>query len=547
MAGYSAARVAYQRYFMPEEKPKEELGVGGETVKSFSSMFTGTVISILVSLLIYIAIARLLGPYNYGVYTFAFGFGNLAVGLLGGFGIGNYFVKNITEARTMHEGKLLDSILASGYTVIIAITLVLMVIGILVSGIVSASVLSNSSDYMLLIIAVVAIFFGTLEAISENALVGFGKANIAVMNMLGSDLIWLFVGVALILMGYGVLGALIGLLIDNIVGCGVAAYFVVKEKHKYGAKGFRFATKQELYDTIRFSAPVGMKNLVSVGISNFAIVLLGLYVTKSMLGDYGVAMTGFAFVSAFYGNVTHVMLQSFAKARKSKESSELNKTYGLTLKYSLMLMLPIFVYMIIFASPGVYLIYSHSYVNAPLYLSLIVFGVFINTISIYMSTLFISESKTSKVFKYSLISAFIQFILLIILVPRFGPIGSIFSIFIIGSIVNDLLYIRGTSRLLLFSINRARVYRVIFANAILGAIIALVLLINAGELAIAIGAAVLILVYPVLLALFKIVDDGDIEKIRGFAHMLKWAGRPIVWFLRYTDFFIIRIWGKNAV
>ena len=29
--------------------------------------------------------------------------------------------------------------------------------------------------------------------------------------------------------------------------------------------------------------------------------------------------------------------------------------------------------------------------------------------------------------------------------------------------------------------------------------------------------------------------------------MLKLIGRPIVWFLRYTDFFIIRIWGKDAI
>ena len=45
----------------------------------------------------------------------------------------------------------------------------------------------------------------------------------------------------------------------------------------------------------------------------------------------------------------------------------------------------------------------------------------------------------------------------------------------------------------------------------------------------------------------KIVDRGDIEKIRGFAHMLKLIGRPIVWFLRYTDFFIIKIWGRDAI
>lgn len=548
--------LAFQRYFMPDEETlKEELGVGGETVKNFSAMFTGTVASILVSLVIYVSIARLLGPANYGVYTFAFGFGNLAVGLLGGFGIGNYLVKNITEARTMREGRLLDSVLASGYTVIIAITFVLMIIGILISSSISAISLNNSSDYMLLIIAVIAIFFGTLEAVSENALVGFGKSNIAVATMVGSDFVWLFVGIALILLGYGVLGALIGLLLDNLVGSIAAVYFVVKEKHKYGAKGFRFATKQELYDTVRFSAPIGMKNLVSAGISNFAIVLLGFYVTKSILGDYGVAMMGFAFVSAFYGNVTHVMLQSFSKARKSKEKSELNKTYGLTLKYSLLLVLPIFVYMILFARQGVYLIFSHSYVNAPLYLSLMVVGVFINTISIYLSTLFISESKTSKVFKYSVISAIIQFVLLILLVPYFvnyigpveGPIASILSVFIIGSAVNDMLYIRGTGKMLFFSISRARVYRVLFANVLLGVITALVLLITNSTWVMFLGAVVLVLIYPILLALLKIVDRGDIEKIRGFAHMLKLIGRPIVWFLRYTDFFIVRIWGKDAI
>ena len=540
---------------MQEKRVEDEAGVGKETVRSFSSMFTGTVLSILVSLLIYISIARLLGPSDYGIYTFAFGFGNLVVGLFGGFGVGNYFVKNITEARTMREGRRLDSVLASGYTVIVVITSLLMVIGILVSGSIAAIGLNSSVNHMLLVIAVVAIFFGTLEAVSENALVGFGKANIAVATMIVSDLVWLFLSIGLILLGYGVLGALIGLLLDNVIGFGAAAYFVIKEKNKYGAKGFRLASQNEIIDTVKFSVPIGMKNLVQSGISNFAIVLLGLYVTKSMLGDYGVAMTGFSFVAAFYGNVTHVLLQSFSKARKSKQTSELNRTYGLTLKYSLILVLPIFVYLIVFANPGVYLVFSHKYTTAPFYLSLIVFGVFINTISIYLSTLFISENKTAKVFKYSLISAAVQISLLLALIPTmvnmlgssFGPVGSIIAIFIVGSLVNDILYIKGTWNTLFFSINRARVYRVLLANVALGIITALVLLINTSVLVMIVGFVVLILSYPALLALFKIVDRGDIVKIRDFAHMLKWIGKPIVWFLKYTDFFIIKIWGKDAV
>ena len=110
-----------------------------------------------------------------------------------------------------------------------------------------------------------------------------------------------------------------------------------------------------------------------------------------------------------------------------------------------------------------------------------------------------------------------------------------------------MLYIRGTGKMLFFSISRARVYRVLFANVLLGVITALVLLITNSEWIMFLGAVVLILVYPMLLALLKIVDRGDIEKIRGFAHMLKLIGRPIVWFLRYTDFFIIKIWGNDAI
>ncbi len=526
---------------------EQELGVGRETVRSFSSMFTGTVASILVSLFIYVAVARLLGPSNYGVYTFAFGFGSLAIGIFGGFGVGNYLIKGITEARFVRSGEMLERILAGGYTVILAITAVLLVIGLAVSGIVAGSALNTGVDYIFLVIAVVSIFFGVLEAVSENALVGFGKAKLAVATMLTSDIIQLVVSVGLILAGYGVLGALIGLLASDFLGFLFAEHFVNAERKQYGARRVRLATSQEVRETVKFSAPIGMKNLLGNGLVNFAIVLLGLYVTRSMLGDYGVAMSGFSFIAAFYGNVTHVMLQSFTNARKAKQKPDLDKTYGLTLKYSLMFVLPIFVYMIVFANPGVYIIFSHSYTTAPFYLSLITAGVFINTISIYISTLFISANRTSKVLKYSLISAAIQFVLLLLLIPMYGPFGSIAVLFIIGSVINDILYIRGAGNTLIFNISRARVYRVIIANVLLGFIIALAFLFSSGIWTIVSGAVILVLVYPLLLAISKVVDKGDTERLRKLAHTVKWLEMPIAWFLRYMDLFINRIWGPNAL
>ena len=526
---------------------RKELGVGRETVRNFSSMFTGTIASIIISLFIYVAVARMLGPANYGVYTFAFGFGSLAIGLFGGFGVGNYLIKGITEARHERDGEKLAAVVSSGYTVILSITTALLVIGILISSSVAALTLNSNVEYMFLIVAVVAVFFGIFEAVSENALVGFGRAKLAVATMLVSDSVQLVLSIGLILMGYGVAGALVGLLANNISGFLMATYFLRKEMKRHGSGKLRFVGISEIKKTVAFAAPVGMKNMVSTGMSNFAIVLLGIYVTRSVLGDYGVAMNGFGFIAAFYGNVTHVMLQSFTNARKSKRRSDLNKAYGLILKYSLMLVLPIFVYMAVFANPGVYLIYSHSYTFAPLYLSLIAAGVFINTISIYIATLYISRGKTAKVLRYSIISAAIQLLALLAIVPRFGPIGSIAVLFVLGSVINDVLYIRGAAQDLRFSVRRSRVYRVILVNIALGFIIAPVFLINNSVAVMVAGAAMLLLIYPILLALSRAIDRGDAARLRRFAHELRWIGKSIVLFIRYTDFFVVRIWGSDAV
>ena len=122
--------------------------------------------------------------------------------------------------------------------------------------------------------------------------------------------------------------------------------------------------------------------------------------------------------------------------------------YNKIFMYSLIATVPIIAFFGVFSAPVVYLLVSHSYGTAPLYLTLMALGIIINLAGTYITSLFIAKGKTRQLILYSLVSTIAQVIAVIALVPGYGALGAVIAIFLIGGIVDSALFMRGSRTVL---------------------------------------------------------------------------------------------------
>ncbi|MEM0202092.1 MAG: oligosaccharide flippase family protein, partial [Candidatus Micrarchaeaceae archaeon] len=115
---------------------ENEDSLGSTTARNFMSVLSGKLAGALIAAVLLVALARLLGSDNYGIYTLAFGISAL-LGAAGHFGIGTYFNNYLARYRSINDYESIAKVVSSGYTIIIPIALAVSAIGIGISSLVA--------------------------------------------------------------------------------------------------------------------------------------------------------------------------------------------------------------------------------------------------------------------------------------------------------------------------------------------------------------------------------------------------------------------------
>lgn len=525
---------------------------GRRTARVLSAVLIGRIASIAITGITIVLIARLLGPANYGIYIFAFGFASL-IDAVGGLGIGTYLGRTLAIHGFKKDHRGMMRSLSSGYFLLLSFALLLTLLALGLSGYLSGTLYAGLGiPVITLMTASLMIFFIMVRSVSIHALIGLSKGFYSSLCSVAGNTIQLVLGVLLIIYGFGVEGALVGMLAGYAVSAALGTFLIFYSLREYGRTDLSMPRLRDLRETARFSFPIGANTMLNDGMQNFSVLFLGFYVSKAVLGDYGAALKGFATIILLYGSINSVLIPAFSRARLIKRKSELRRTYDKVLGYSLVAILPVFVYVMVFSQPAVYLFLSRSYSSAPGYLSLIVLGAAINAISLFIGSIIISGSRTIKMLKYNAVAVLVQLALLLALAPTFLVYGSIVAIFIVGNVVSLALFLRGARKLFGVRFDSGRILRIFASNILLGMVLVAVLYTvayaaggSASNLALLAellaGLAAAALVYPALFMLTRAVKREDLESIRSSVERLPVLRVPVYWIVGYSSLFL----GRN--
>ncbi len=521
---------------------REREPLGRRSVRTFSVLTVGRVLSLLIGIATVVIIARLLGPSGYGVFTIAFAF-FMFVSAASNFGFGQYLIKHLSEAEDRRDKEAFAKSLGAAFVAVVGIGLVLTVIGIAASGPVSGLLNISGVDQPLLVIAASIVFFAMMYGSSDYALVGVGKNAAAAAVEILENVVMLAASVALVLMGFGPEGAMAGILVSYLVAGAIGTYLIFRFARRSMRVRVNIPSARDLRKAFAFSLPIAGNNFLNNSMPSFGTLLLGFFVTAYDLGNFGIALRARTMLAIFYTTaaVSLIPTLTLAASRGGKSSGKLEHVYNKSMVYSVLASVPIITYLGVYSTALVYLFISQSFGTAPLYLSLIALGTIIGVVGVYATSMFIARAKTSKLIVYSGICAVAQVISLVLLVPSWGVLGAIVSLFFVESIVCDYLFLRGVKKVLGLRTDYMSLARAFVSNIAMALVFALGLYSSNLAVQLLFGLVALIIAYPFFLALFGSVRRDDMEILRralGRLPVLRYATRPA---LAYLGFLVMHL------
>lgn len=529
---------------MPE-KPKESLS--SSAARMAYVLYIGQIFAVIVSVVTFVVLTRMLGPSNYGFYILAVSFAAI-IGGMQNFGIGAYMNRNLARQSASSDSKGISRTISSGFALLLPVAALITLLGIGLSGVVAGVVFGSAGVSSLsLALASLWIFFMMLQNTAIMTLVGLSRPTAAATITVAIDVVQLISILALLYIGMGVNGALIGMLIGYAFGAFVAVIYSIRIASMFKGFSLRMPSRNDIYEVFKFSAPLGLINITKLATQNLSVLILGIFTSAVVLGNYSAAMKGFLLTTTIFTTSSTLLIPVFsraghgAKARKAR-----NASYDKIILYSLIFSMPIIIYIGAMASPGLSILLSNKYAYAPMYLTLIAFGTAISMIGVSLSSLIISEGATKHYLRYSIASMLIQLAAMAVLVPYFNVIGVIASVFFIGSITSNLLFIRFAARELKARLSYLRMHLILLANLILALPLLAMLLLPWHVLQLAAGIIVLLLVYPIILGLMRLVERSDLDRLAASTSSIKYAGVVVRMLCRYTAIFLSKNGAPNA-
>ena len=490
----------------------EARAIGAETASTATFVLIGKFSSIIFLGLAFIALARLLGPAGYGIYTLALAVSGL-FGSIGNLGVSTALNKFIPEHIHRKDKSAIEDLLANSFAVTIVTGVVFAAVSFAISGFIATYAFHNSSYTLFIQLASISILSSMLFGASFSALLGFNKgSHIATINTMQAAL-QAVLAVSLVLLGFGPAGPIIGLIL------GYFAAFLYSLHLIYRKNGLRMLvkpSKASIKRIFKFSLPVAGANAVQSITSNFSLIVLGIFATSFVIGNFGVASRVNSLIDVISGSISVSLLAMFSTTLvNSRTNKKVGRFYNYTIYYSVLLLAPVLLFIAVLAKPFSYVAFSGVYTIAPLYIAIMSIGTLAGLAGGYASTLLISAKKVKEVLKYNLVIAAVQLILLPVVVPAFKGLGLILILYAVTPVLADILFITKSASLYRLDFDSGKLFRILASNAVTMLLIVPLMLVFGGNfIPLLITAAIeVIFVYPIALGVFGALKRKDIRII----------------------------------
>ncbi|MEM2293989.1 MAG: oligosaccharide flippase family protein [Nitrososphaerota archaeon] len=408
--------------------------VAEESTRGGFYLITGTASATVIMAIASIIIARLLGPELYGQYTLSLVTPQLLL-LLTDLGVNQGIIKFTAAFIRKNESHRIKRIIKYGLMLRAAAGTLISLLNYLLADLFATVLLQRPELAVYVKIAAISVLFQAIFATITSAFVGLDKTE---YNALASNLQALakaIISLALVLLGFGVAGAITGHVASYALAAipSLTILVLVTRKNKGDSKFEGCRVTSDLKTMLNYGIPLYVSALLTGLIPIYQNVILAFFTTDVDIGNYKAAVNFTSLMHIVAVPISTALLPAFSKLN-SATKEEVKIFYRLANKYTSMMMFPLAFLIIVLAKEIVEIVYGNQYLLAPIFLAiycplyfLVGFGYLV------LPSLYNGLGETKTTFKMSLIT----FITLILLSPVLAGLYSVIGLILAYILANS--------------------------------------------------------------------------------------------------------------
>jgi len=390
-------------------------------------LFLGTSISTVIMAIGAIILGIFILPGDYGLYVVAL-IPMATLSLFQEWGISSAIVRYCAKYRATNEGVEQRKVIVAGLVFLAATGLVMTVLSLLLANFFASTVYQKPASAFLMTLASFTIISGAITTGVASVFTGFEKMKLNSYLLVIYAVVQCVLGPSLVYFGYGAMGAIIGYTSASVIQSVIAViflYFFIFRKLP-SSKMNKSEIFQTLKSLLRYGVPLGIGGIVgNLGGPVFSF-LMASYVNEVMIGNYKIAGNFLVLLTFITSPISTVLFPAFSKLDPLKENNLLKTVFASSVKYTVLLLVPATMAMIVLATPLICTLYGTKYFDAPLFLALMAVFYLLSLIGLRsLSGLLSATGETRLLMKMSVLSLVIGIPTAFLMVPSLGIIGMI--------------------------------------------------------------------------------------------------------------------------
>jgi len=367
--------------------------IAEESVRGSFFLVIGTAASTVIGAVASILVARLLGPSGYGQYSLAFVLPSLFVSFAD-FGLGAALTRYSASLRSQGRNLRLASMMGSAVFFNVVVSSIAFLLMFEFAGPLAATVLQRQNMKELVAVASIAIVFQGLVNISSSAFVGLDRMDQSALTTVVPDSVRVVFSPVLILVGFGVVGAVAGELSGWILAGLLGLWLLLVHKRTLRKADSTRETEsglgQDLQMMMNYGMALYLADLLATVLDQYQNIVLAFFTSNTEIGNFSVAANFGALVGIVSVPVMTALFPAFSKLDPQTRKKELQEMFQRSVKYTSLLILPTAIFIAALSRDLVQVVYGTNYSQAPTYLTLYA-GIFLfATLGSYVISSFLS-------------------------------------------------------------------------------------------------------------------------------------------------------------
>jgi O-antigen/teichoic acid export membrane protein len=376
-----------------------------------------------------IILGRLMTVDEYGLYGIVLIPSNMMI-LFRDWGIGSAMTRYIANLRGANKEEEIRDLILAGLTFEVAVGLALSFSSLLLANFIASTVFQRPESASFIAIVSISIVSGSLLTASQSVFIGFERMGLNSFTLICQSLVKIAIAPVLVLLGYGVLGAVIGYTL-SFLGAGIiglTTFYLVLFRPLRRRRTGNSHIRKALKTMLSYGVPLSIASILGSILSQIYAFMMPSFANNTMVGNYQTAVNFAVLITFITSPIGTVLFPAFSKLNPQNEHELLKTVFASSIKYTSILLIPATMIMMTLSGPMIATLYGEKYVYGPFFLTIIVMGTLLTVVGSLVSNAFLfGIGATRTLMKQSIIAVVVGIPLGFLLIPRLGITGLIIA------------------------------------------------------------------------------------------------------------------------